>query len=73
MAAHGAFTIATDIPVFFGDPANPWQRGSNENRSGLLRRYLPKSTDLTRHSREHLDDVAAELNSRHANARLETS
>ncbi|GAB3998181.1 hypothetical protein GCM10029992_23260 [Glycomyces albus] len=31
MAAHQAFTVATDIPVFFCDPASPWQRGSNEN------------------------------------------
>ncbi|MDQ1646633.1 MAG: hypothetical protein QOJ50_2817, partial [Cryptosporangiaceae bacterium] len=64
MAAHHAFSIATDIPVFFCDPASPWQRGSNENTNGLLRQYFPKGTDLAAHGRAHLDAVAAELNDR---------
>ncbi|MET7760468.1 IS30 family transposase [Streptomyces sp. NPDC005389] len=64
MAAHRSFTLATDIPVYFCDPASPWQRGSNENTNGLLRQYFPKGTDLTGHTPEHLEIVAAELNSR---------
>lgn len=64
MAAHHAFSIATDTPVYFCDPGSPWQRGSNENTNGLLRQYFPKGTNLATHSREHLDAVAAELNSR---------
>jgi len=64
MAAHGSFTIATDIPVYFCDPASPWQRGSNENTNGLLRQYFPKGTDLSLHSADHLAAVAAELNER---------
>jgi IS30 family transposase len=64
MAAHGAFTVATDIPVYFCDPASPWQRGSNENTNGLLRQYFPKGTDLAQHDAEHLAAVATELNGR---------
>jgi IS30 family transposase len=64
MAAHGAFTVATGIPVYFCDPASPWQRGSNENTNGLLRQYFPKGTSLAAHSPEHLAAVAAELNGR---------
>ncbi|MFD9430964.1 IS30 family transposase [Streptomyces sp. NPDC060002] len=64
MAAHHSFTVATDVPVYFCDPASPWQRGSNENTNGLLRQYFPKGTDLSVHSREHLDAVAAQLHGR---------
>ena len=64
MAGHHRFATATDIPVYFCDPASPWQRGSNENTNGLLRQYFPKGTDLGIHDRQTLDAVAAELNSR---------
>ena len=30
LAAHKRFSLATDIGVFFCDPQQPWQRGSNE-------------------------------------------
>lgn len=64
MAAHASFTTATNMPVYFCDPASPWQRGSNENTNGLLRQYFPKSTDLSIHGPEELEYVAHELNTR---------
>jgi IS30 family transposase len=64
MAAHKSFSIATDMQVYFCDPASPWQRGSNENTNGLLRQYFPKGTDLSVYGPEDLEHVAQELNAR---------
>lgn len=64
MAKHKAFSIATDMDVYFCDPHSPWQRGTNENTNGLLRQYFPKGTDLTAYGPEDLEHVAQELNAR---------
>jgi IS30 family transposase len=64
LAAHRAFTMATDIQVYFCDPQSPWQRGSNENTNGLLRQYLPHAVDFSRYRQPQLDAIALRLNTR---------
>jgi transposase, IS30 family len=66
MAEHTQFTIDSGVQVYFCfcDPRSPWQRGTNENTNGLLRRYLPKSADLGQFDQAALDVIAAELNGR---------
>jgi IS30 family transposase len=64
LAAHADITIDTGLDIYFCDPHQPWQRGTNENTNGLLRQYFPKSTDLAAHDADHLALVAAALNAR---------
>lgn len=48
MARHADLAELCRIDVFFAEPHSPWQRPTNENGNGLIRRYVGKSTDLSR-------------------------
>lgn len=61
---HIKLKIQLGMKTFFCDPNCPWQKGSNENHNGVLRRYIPKKTDLTTVSQTELDAIVAEINDR---------
>ena len=64
MHVHKQFTLATDMQVHFCGPQSPWQRGSNESTSGLLRQYMPKGMNLSGLSQHQLNAIARQLNER---------
>jgi transposase, IS30 family len=55
---------ALSIPFYFCHPYHSWEKGTVENTNGLLRRYVPRDTDLNRVAQADLDAIAAELNLR---------
>jgi IS30 family transposase len=59
MAERRAFSVATDVEVYFADPGAPWQRGSNENTNGLLRQYFPRGANLAQHTARSLANSTA--------------
>jgi IS30 family transposase len=64
MGCHDGLTTVTGMPVYFCNPASPWQGRTNENTNGLARQYFPKGTDLHAYGPQELEAVAKELNSR---------
>ena len=49
---------------FFANPYSPWERGSNENLNGLVRQYIPKSSDFSDYTDEQIKEIEIKLNSR---------
>lgn len=54
----------TGLVVYFADPYSAWQRGTNENTNGLLRRYFPKGSDFRNVTQETLASAVKKLNHR---------
>lgn len=52
------------VKTYFCDPYSAWQRGANENHNGILRRYIPKKSDLTRLPQWELDLIIEEINNK---------
>jgi len=52
------------IKTYFCDPYCSWQKGSNENHNGVLRRYIPKKTDFITFTQAELDVIIQEINNR---------
>mgnify|MGYP001571756731 CR=1 FL=1 len=50
------------IPTFFCDPYSSWQKGGVENANKMIRRYIPKGTDLATVSQEYLDQIVSIIN-----------
>jgi len=46
-AHHLILVDQLGMQTFFCDPHSPWQKGTIENAIGRLRRFLPRSTDIT--------------------------
>lgn len=53
-----------DIKCFFAHAYSSWERGSNENTNGLIRRYFPKKTDFKNITEKQIQMVEHLLNTR---------
>jgi IS30 family transposase len=64
MANHKLFSKKTGMPVYFAHPYSSWERGTNENTNGLIRRFFPKGTDFNKICEQKLKIVQEKLNNR---------
>jgi len=51
-----------DVPTFFCDPYSSWQKGSVENTNKMIRRYIPKGSDISKVSEERVKEIQDTIN-----------
>lgn len=64
MAKHQKITEKTGMKIYFAHPYSSWERGTNENTNGLIRRYLPKGTNFNEIDIKQLMNIQEKLNNR---------
>lgn len=53
------------VKIYFCHPYHSWEKGAIENVNGEIRKYIPKSSDLSKYSPEFLRSVEQKLNDRY--------
>ena len=63
-AAHETVTASIGMKFYFAKTYASWQRGTNENRNGLVRFYLPRAVDLDTVSSAQIRRIENLINNR---------
>ena len=61
---HASIDMTNGSTTYFADDYSRWQRGSNENHKGLIRKYIPKSRPLSTVTDAELAKIEMLLNTR---------
>jgi transposase, IS30 family len=63
-AQHEKIAQGLLAKIYFAQPYASYQRGTNENTNGLIRRFLPKGTDFRKITQKQIDAICESLNNR---------
>jgi len=61
-ADHIRVGKAAEVSIFFAKPYASWQRGTNENTNGRIRRFWPKKFDMSLLTEAEIEDRIWRLN-----------
>jgi len=59
---HKRLEKKLDIKIYFCNVHSPWQKPSIENLNKKLRRYITKSSDISKYSRKYIKNLEAKMN-----------
>lgn len=61
---HKELSEILGIPIYFCHPYHSWEKGGVENTNKLIRRYVPKGSDISQYSDEYIQMIENKLNNR---------
>lgn len=61
---HKTLAALLEIPLYFCHPYHSWEKGSVENVNGVIRRDIPKGSDLSRYDDDLFPALEEKLNNR---------
>jgi IS30 family transposase len=63
-AQHQEISQTLDTDFYFCHPYTSWEKGSVENRIGVIRRYIPKGSELNNYSNREINLIEKRLNNK---------
>jgi IS30 family transposase len=61
---HYRLADTIGVLTYFADPYTAWQRGTNQDFNGRIRKYLPKRTSFVDLDQAELNEISTEINNR---------
>lgn len=63
--AHKTLEKLLGVPIYFCHPYHSWEKGSVENRNKIIRKFIPKGSDLSQYDKNEIKAVENYLNDRY--------
>ncbi|MEK6727554.1 MAG: IS30 family transposase [Candidatus Omnitrophota bacterium] len=64
LICHKELEKKFDIKIYFCHPYKFWEKGGVENRNKIIRKYIPKGSDISRYSRAYIKKLEEKLQRR---------
>lgn len=61
---HKELSRILGVPIYFCHPYHSWEKGGVENTNKLIRKYIPKGSDISQYSDEYVQMIEDKLNNK---------
>lgn len=65
LSRHKELAKELGVKIYFCHPYHSWEKGTIENTNGEIRKYIPKSSDISKYSSRYIRNVEKRINDRY--------